>query len=140
MTAGSRLLDSLQLYHPHQFQDGDGFFSLEVDQERRSGVFHQSQGCLLPDCILLKTLEEQIYQLRALCFNLSTAPQVFTRASSLVSQWAHRRGFWFLYYLNDWLVIVESIPYLLELCKFLLRQQVERSDLEPPARLNISEC
>ena len=34
-----------------------------------------------------------VYQFKVLCFGLATAPQVFTRVFSLVSTWAHARGF-----------------------------------------------
>ena len=33
-----------------------------------------------------------VYQFKALCFGLSTAPQVFTRVFAAVSAWAHSRG------------------------------------------------
>ena len=35
---------------------------------------------------------DTVYQFRALCFGLSTAPQVFTRVFAAVSSWAHSRG------------------------------------------------
>ena len=35
---------------------------------------------------------DTVYQFRALCFGLSTAPQVFTKVFAAVSSWAHSRG------------------------------------------------
>ena len=37
------------------------------------------------------TSEGTVYQFQALCFGLSTAPQVFTRVFAVVSAWAHSR-------------------------------------------------
>ena len=48
------------------------------------------------------------YQFKALCFGLSTAPQVFTRAMAPVSAMLHRLGVWMLCYLDDWLVLASS--------------------------------
>ena len=42
------------------------------------------------------------YQFRALCFGLSSAPQVFTRVMAPVSSIIHRHGFRILRYLNNW--------------------------------------
>ena len=44
--------------------------------------------------------EETVYQFKALCFGLSTAPQVFTRVFAAVSAWAHARGIRLLRYLG----------------------------------------
>ena len=48
------------------------------------------------------------YQFKALCFGLSTAPQVFTRVMAPVSAMLHCRGIRMLRYLNDWLVLASS--------------------------------
>ena len=48
------------------------------------------------------------YQFKALCFGLSTAPQVFARVFAAVSAWAHSRGIRLLWYLDDWLVLASS--------------------------------
>ena len=48
------------------------------------------------------------YQFKALCFGLSTAPQVFTRVMAPVSTMFHRLGIRMLRYLDDWLVLASS--------------------------------
>ena len=51
--------------------------------------------------LLRFTSEGTVYQFRALCFGLSTAPQVFTRVFAAVSAWAHSHGIRLLRYLDD---------------------------------------
>ena len=46
----------------------------------------------------------QVYQFKALCFGLSTAPQVFTRVMAPVSAILHSLGIRMHLYLDDWLV------------------------------------
>ena len=58
--------------------------------------------------------EGKTFQFRALCFGLATAPQVFTRIFSLISEWSHSRGIRFLRYIDDWLVLAESPEELQE--------------------------
>ena len=79
------------------------------------------------------------FQFRALCFGLSTAPQVFTRLMAPVSAEFHRRGFRLLRYLDDWLVLAssqieaqEATTCLLNLCSDLgIRVNWEKSSLSP---------
>ena len=54
------------------------------------------------------TSKGTVYQFRALCFRLSTAPQVFTRVFAAVSAWTHSHGIRLLRYLDDWLVLSSS--------------------------------
>ena len=83
--------------------------------------------------------EGTVYQFKALCFGLSTAPQVFTRIFVAVSAWAHARGIRLLRYLDDWLVLSssekkskESIRELLSLCRTLgIVINEKKSDLVP---------
>ena len=56
----------------------------------------------------------EVYQFKALCFDLSTAPQDFIRVSAMVSEWTHQQGIWLLCYRDNWLVIVEWILFLLQ--------------------------
>ena len=49
-----------------------------------------------------------VYQFRALCFGLSTAPQVFTRFMVRVSVMLHSLGVRMLRYVNDWLILASS--------------------------------
>ena len=51
---------------------------------------------------------DTVYQFKALCFGLATAPQVFTRVFAAVSAWAHSRGVHLLLYLDDWLILSSS--------------------------------
>ena len=44
-----------------------------------------------------------VYQFKALCFGLSTAPQVFARITALVSPFLYRVGIRIRRYLDDWL-------------------------------------
>ena len=89
---------------------------------------------------LLRVMSEgTVYQFKALCFGLSTAPQVFTRVFAAVSAWAHSRGIRLLRYLDDWLVLSssekkakESIRDLLSLCHTLgIVINEKKSDLVP---------
>ena len=47
---------------------------------------------------------DTVYQFKALCFDLSTAPQVFTRVMAPVSAILHSMGIRMRRYLDDWLV------------------------------------
>ena len=76
--------------------------------------------------LLRFTSEGTVYQFRALCFGLSSAPQVFTRVFAAVSAWAHSHGIRLLRYLDDWLVLSSSerkakqaVQSLLSLCRTL---------------------
>ena len=89
---------------------------------------------------LLRFMSEgTVYQFKALCFDLSTAPQVFARVFATVSAWAHARGIRLLRYLDDWLVLSssekkakESIRELLSLCRTLgIVINEKKSDLVP---------
>ena len=85
-----------------------------------------------------------VYQFKALCFGLSTAPQVFTRVFAAVSAWAHSHGICLLSYLDDWLVLASSeavskkdIQDLLSLCHSLgIVINEEKSDLVPSQTAN----
>ena len=57
---------------------------------------------------LLFVMDEQVYQIKALCFGLSMAPQVFTRVMAPVSVILHDMGVRVLRYLDNWLVLVSS--------------------------------
>lgn len=46
----------------------------------------------------------EVFQFRAMCFGLSTAPQVFTRVLSSVAKWLHLLGIRTVFYLDDWLL------------------------------------
>ena len=79
------------------------------------------------------------FQFRALCFGLSTAPQVFTRMMGPVSVASHQQGIRLLHYFDDWLVLapseqtaVEATSSLLRLCASLgIQVNWEKSSLIP---------
>ena len=83
--------------------------------------------------------EGTVYQFKALCFGLSTAPQVFTRVFAAVSAWTHSRGIRLLRYLDDCLVLSssekkakQSIRELLSFCHTLgIVINEKKSDLVP---------
>ena len=89
---------------------------------------------------LLRFMSEgMVYQFRALCFGLSTAPQVFTRVFAAVSAWAHSHGIRLLRYLDDWLILASSeqeakqaVQSLLSHCRTLgIVINEKKSDLVP---------
>ena len=103
----------------------DAYFQIPIHGSSRKLLRFMSEGT--------------VYQFKALCFGLSTAPQVFTRIFAAVSAWAHARGIRLLRYLDDWLVLSssekkakESIRELLSLCRTLgIVINEKKSDLVP---------
>ena len=102
----------------------DAYFQIPIHGSSRKLLRFMSEGT--------------VYQFKALCFGLSTAPQVFTRVFAAVSAWAHARGIRLLRYLDDWLVLSssekkakESIRELLSLCRTLGIVINEKSVLVP---------
>ena len=68
----------------------------------------------------------QVYQFSALCFGLSTAPQVFSRVMAPVSAILHSWGIRMRRYLDDWLVqslsqdsLLHDLQVVLDLCREL---------------------
>ena len=103
----------------------DAYFQIPIHGSSRKLLRFMSEGT--------------VYQFKALCFGLSTAPQVFTRVFAVVSAWAHARGIRLLRFLDDWLVLSssekkaeESIRELLSLCHTLgIVINETKSDLVP---------
>ena len=103
----------------------DAYFQIPIHGSSRKLLRFMSEGT--------------VYQFKALCFGLSTAPQVFTRVFAAVSAWAHSRGIRLLRYLDDWLVLSssekkakESIRELFSLCRTLgIVINEKKSDLVP---------
>ena len=102
-------------------REGDFLASLELKDAYFQIPIHPSSRKLLRF-----TSEGTVYQFRALCFGLSTAPQAFTRIFAAVSAWAHTHGIRLLRYLDDWLVLASSereakqaVQSLLSLCRTL---------------------
>ena len=102
----------------------DAYFQIPIHGSSRKLLRFMSEGT--------------VYQFRALCFGLSTAPQVFTRVFTAVLAWAHSRGIRLLRHLDDWLVLSSSekkakqaVQSLLSLCHTLGIVINEKSDLVP---------
>ena len=107
----------------------DAYFHVPVHQSSRKLLRFLSGGT--------------VYQFKALCFGLSTAPQVFTRVFAAASAWAHSHGISLLRYLDDWLVLIspemeakKNIQDLLSLCHSLGIVINEKSDLVPSETAN----
>ena len=115
-------------------REGDFLASLDLKDAYFQIPIHPSSRKLLRF-----TPEGTVYQFRALCFGLSTAPQVFTRVFAAVSAWAHSHGIRLLRYLDDWLVLSssereakQSVQSLLSLCCTLaIVMNKKKSDLVP---------
>ena len=79
------------------------------------------------------------YQLRVLCFGLTTAPHVFTRLMAPISTILHRYVVGMLRYLDDWLILAEfrttgiqARDRLLQVCEELgLQVNCRKSSLIP---------
>ena len=115
-------------------RQGDFMVSIDLKDAYFQIPMHQSSRRYLRFC-----LGGKIYQFRALCFGLATAPQVFTKVFNLVSEWAHIRGIRLLRYLDDWLIIAackETCKKQLQLILNFLNAlgvvvNVEKSELHP---------
>ena len=115
-------------------REGDFLASLDLKDAYFQILIHRSSRKLLRFMS-----EGTVYQFQALCFGLSTAPQVFTRVFAVVSVWAHSHGIRLLRYLDDWLVLSSSekevkqaVRSLLSLCHTLgIVINEKKSDLVP---------
>ena len=102
-------------------REGDFLASLDLKDAYFQIPIHRSSRKLLRF-----TSEGTVYQFRALCFGLLTAPQVFTRVFAVVLAWALSHRIRLLRYLDDWLVLSSSeqeakqaVQSLLSLCHTL---------------------
>ena len=100
---------------------GDWMVSLDLQDAYLQVPIHPASCRYLRFCV-----GDAVYQFRALCFGLSSAPQVFTRVMAPVSSIMHRHGSRLLRYLDDWLVLgstfqelVRAKDFLLWLCRLL---------------------
>ena len=80
---------------------------------------------------------DTVYQFKALCFGLSTAPQVFTRVMAPVSAMLHSLGIRMRRYLDDWLVQSSSRESLLEDLQTVLRLCHELGIVINPKKSNL---
>ena len=114
--------------------EGDWLVSLDLQDAYLQVPVHPSSRRYLRFC-----MGESVHQFRALCFGLSTAPQVFTRVMAPVSAIMHRHGFRILRYLDDWLVLASTFQdivwardFLLWFCQRLgIRVNLPKSSLVP---------
>ena len=77
---------------------------------------------------------DQVYQFKALCFGLSTAPQVFTKVMAPVSAILHSMGIRMRRYLDDWLIqsLFRDLQTVLRLCHELgIVANTQKSNLVP---------
>ncbi|MGL5405375.1 MAG: reverse transcriptase domain-containing protein [Propionibacteriaceae bacterium] len=72
----------------------DAYFHIPIHRESRKYLRFMFEG--------------KVFQFRALCFGLATAPQVFTRVLSPIGSWLHILGVRISLYLDDWLLRSES--------------------------------
>ena len=115
-------------------REGDFLASLDLKDEYFQVPIHPSSRKLLRF-----TSEGTVYQFRAMCFGLSTAPQVYSRVFAVVSAWAHSHRIRLFRYLDDWLVLASSereaqqaVQSLLSLCRTLgIVINEKKSDLVP---------
>ena len=71
------------------------------------------------------TFHGQVYQFKAMCFGLSTAPQVFTRVIAPVSKIVHLAGFRIILYLDDWLILAKSREEMARAIQFIMNLVAE---------------
>ena len=113
--------------------DGDSPICSSVSSTRRLDGVSRLEGCLLagsgssgqPQVSQIRSFG-QVYQFKALCFDLSTAPQVFTRVMAPVSAFLRRTGIHICRYLDDWLIqatsrsqVMSVLDAVLHLCQSL---------------------
>ena len=118
---------------------GDWMVSLDLQDAYLQDLVHPGSRRFLRFCV-----GAEVFQFKALCFGLSSAPQVFTRTMAPVSSIMHRYGFRILHYLDDWLVLGSSFQeisrardFLLWLCDQLgIFVNHSKSTLTPSQRLD----
>ena len=135
-----------EFVHLTRFKMETSRFCTVICQRRGFCSFPGSERCVLSDpdpSIFEEAIEVHVggdgLPERALCFELSTAPQVFTRVFAAVSAWAHSHGIRLLRYLDDWLILAssereakQSVQSLLSLCHTLgIVINEKSSDLVP---------
>ena len=119
-------------------QEGDFLASINLKDAYFQIPLHQSSRKLL------RFLSGGVVcQFKALCFGLSTAPQVLTRVFAAVSAWAHSHEIRLLRYLDGWLVLTSleavakrNVQDLLSLCHSLGIVINEKLNLVPSQTAN----
>ena len=114
-------------------EDGDSSVCASVCAEQRLDGLHRLEGCILASSSTSGQSQvpqicrsESSFQFKALCFGLSTAPQVFTRVMAPVSAILHRLGIRMCRYLDDWLIqapsrslVLQALETVVHLCQDL---------------------
>ena len=117
--------------------EGEWMVSLDLKDTYYQGPIHPRSRRFLRF-----VWQNKVYQFRALCFGLASAPQVFTKVMASLSAWAHRCGIPLRRYLDDWLVsalskavCIKNTRALLLLCSQLgIQINWDKSDLVPSQR------
>ena len=115
-------------------RQGDWMASIDLKEAYLQVPIHPSSRHLLRF-----VFRDWVYQFKALCFGLSTAPQVFTRVMAPVSAILHSMGIRMRRYLDDWLVqsssrdsLVRDLQTVLSLCHELgIVVNPQKSNLVP---------
>ena len=115
-------------------RQGDWMASIDLKEAYLQVPIHPSSRHLLRF-----VFRSKVYQFKALCFGLSTAPQVFTRVMAPVSAILHSMGIRMRRYLDDWLVqsssrasLVRDLQTVLLLCHELgIVVNPQKSNLVP---------
>ena len=115
-------------------RQGDWMASIDLKEAYLQVPIHPSSRHLLRF-----VFRGKVYQFKALCFGLSTAPQVFTRVMAPVSAILHSMGIRMRRYLDDWLVqsssrdsLVRDLQTVLGLCHELgIVVNPQKSNLVP---------
>ena len=97
-------------------RQGDWMASIDLREAYLQGPVHPASRPFLRFLF-----RDTVYQFTALCFGLSTAPQVFTGVMAPVSAILHSLGIRMCRYLDDWLVRSSSQESLLEDLQTVLR-------------------
>ena len=115
-------------------RQGDWMASIDLKEAYLQVPVHPASRHLLRF-----VFRDNVYQFKALCFGLSTAPQVFTRVMAPVSAILHSMGIRMRRYLDDWFVqsasresLVQDLQTVLHLCHELgIVVNPQKSNLVP---------
>ena len=119
-------------------REGDWMFSLDLKDAYLQIPIHEDSRHLLRFC-----WNQKVWQFKALCFGLTTAPQIYTKVLAPVATFLHAKGIRMLRYLDDWLFLSRSLEeaihsreIALDLCHHLgIRINWKKSNLSPKQRV-----